>query len=911
MALCHQGESAIVYVREILDVFLLALCWACTLSSSTLLTMVGPLAARNLGASAAFSPFAVGAFLIGAALISCPSAAMFSRFGRQRVFLMGCALNLVAGAFGIVATYTGQMALVFASAFCAGLSQGIGQFYRFAAMEVCDPANKPAAVTLVLTGGVVAAFVGPEVGLRTADLFGSGERRYLCSFAVVGVIGLVNAILCLAIQFRPCTAAKTAPLLSADECQPYAPPRPTLSSLMLQPRCVLAVGIATLAHTSMVMLMSPLVIAMQEAGFAERLTTLALEAHFLSMFAPGFLTGRFIAKAGPSLASLGGMFTFGGAAAMLLVAHPEGVGGAAASFAPWCAGMALCGLAWNLCFSSATVMLGSCYEPADAARVQGANDFVIFALAGAGSFCSGYIYKGAGDDVSHGWHALVFVVIGLMATLLLCLCICSWLLVLQPQLCSSSAVPPPTTDLRAPLLPPASDGASRRCRRLCIGASLLLCSTAAALATYAWVLFREPRAPIRRHPRGESAPRAVTVIGGRFVNRSGGVEQLRGSNVVVKGPPWLPAVNGSRRCDPTKTCSTFNEDDAAYFRSQGWNFVRLGVAWAGGQPTESDVLDARFVARLHALLELCERYGIRVLLDVHEDAMGSALCGEGVPMWWFEQHLPALIGAPVVGFAEALPPVGRCSVSDVATWREHAGDPEYNLKNPCCLALNRPTLRGGWGWRLLPSVGVQLTFAHLVLSADGRAAYARYVGLLAEAVSHHPAAIGIELMNEPPFLPKVPPFLTEAVFELYRECYEAVRAVSADLAVGLADAGQLAQYADDTHLPAATQAWLRQAKHLMYTFHWYNSSMFPSFETSLANAHALGALWAAAPILTEFNAGNMHLAQLADGDAIVPGGVGWAEYPYHSYCTVPASESLEPNSGCTVGEECAFGACIT
>ena len=412
MALCS---------REFVDVFLLALCWACTLSSSTLLTMVGPLAARNLGASTALSPFAIGAFLIGAALISCPSAALFDRFGRRGVFLMGCTLNLVAGAFGIAATYTGETALVFASTFCAGLSQGIGQFYRFAAMEVCDPASKPTAVTLVLSGGVIAAFVGPEVGLRTADIFGSGERRYLCSFAAVGVVGVVNAVLCVAVKFQPRTAATAAPLLAAEEGQPLPPPRPTLSSLMLQPRCLLAVSIATLAHTSMVMLMSPLVIAMQEAGFAERLTTLALEAHFLSMFAPGFLTGKVIAKAGPPLTSLGGIFTFGGAAAVLLAAHPEGVGGAAASFAPWCAGMALCGLAWNLCFSSATVMLGSCYEPADAARVQGANDFVIFALAGAGSFCSGYIYKGAGDDVSHGWHALVFVVIGLMATLLLLL----------------------------------------------------------------------------------------------------------------------------------------------------------------------------------------------------------------------------------------------------------------------------------------------------------------------------------------------------------------------------------------------------------------------------------------------------------------------------------------------------------
>ena len=48
------------------------------------------------------------------------------------------------------------------------------------------------------------------------------------------------------------------------------------------------------------------------------------------------------------------------------------------------AGMMLVGLAWNFLFSSATVLLTSCYEPCDAIRVQGINDVFIFGLAGCG-----------------------------------------------------------------------------------------------------------------------------------------------------------------------------------------------------------------------------------------------------------------------------------------------------------------------------------------------------------------------------------------------------------------------------------------------------------------------------------------------------------------------------------------------
>ena len=56
------------------DIFFLALCWAWTLTTSTLLTTVGPLSAKELGASDTFAPFTIGVFLLGAAVSSVPSS---------------------------------------------------------------------------------------------------------------------------------------------------------------------------------------------------------------------------------------------------------------------------------------------------------------------------------------------------------------------------------------------------------------------------------------------------------------------------------------------------------------------------------------------------------------------------------------------------------------------------------------------------------------------------------------------------------------------------------------------------------------------------------------------------------------------------------------------------------------------
>jgi hypothetical protein len=85
---------------------------------------------------------------------------------------------------------------------------------------------------------------------------------------------------------------------------------------------------------------------------------------------------------------------------------------------------------------------------------------------------------------------------------------------------------------------------------------------------------------------------------------------------------------------------TFNEADVAHIKAKGWNSIRLGVVWAGAQPRDEDRLDSGFLRRLHALLDLTDREGIAVVLDNHGDAVGSANCGNGIPMWFSQKASP-------------------------------------------------------------------------------------------------------------------------------------------------------------------------------------------------------------------------------------------------------------------------------
>jgi hypothetical protein len=127
---------------------------------------------------------------------------------------------------------------------------------------------------------------------------------------------------------------------------------------------------------------------------------------------------------------------------------------------------------------------------------------------------------------------------------------------------------------------------------------------------------------------GAPAPRNVIVQGMRFVSRVNGAPVVMvGPNVVVKGPPYLPAVDGDTPCNDVvndactrlgncTSCYTFNQADVDHIKSQGWNAIRLGVVWAGAQPRDEDALDPAFLSRLDALLNLTDCNGIHVRAHV-------------------------------------------------------------------------------------------------------------------------------------------------------------------------------------------------------------------------------------------------------------------------------------------------------
>jgi MFS family permease len=328
------------------NICLLALAWSWTLTTSTLLTTIGPLCAVELGASDSLAAFTIGIFLIGAAVSSVPSAYFFRKLGRFGGFSIGCLAQVSGSVLGVLAMEFSNRYFLYLGCFCVGLGQGLGQFYRFSAVETSPPHLKSKAVTYVLSGGVIAAFLGPTSADQTVDFAG---KPYVGSFATMAIIGVLNELTIMLVNFPK----KPAPTNDKNVPVFHGTPKRTVSQIISQPLFIVSCAVATLAHTIMVMLMSNVTLEMKNHDYSLRLCSLVMELHFFSMFAPGFYTGFLIKQHGTFLVALAGGIIFAASIVVLAV-----------STETWnyFVGMILLGAGWNFSFSSGTVMLTSSYR---------------------------------------------------------------------------------------------------------------------------------------------------------------------------------------------------------------------------------------------------------------------------------------------------------------------------------------------------------------------------------------------------------------------------------------------------------------------------------------------------------------------------------------------------------------------
>ncbi|MBI3523449.1 MAG: MFS transporter [Betaproteobacteria bacterium] len=361
------------------NIGLLAACQALLLTNGVSLIAINGLMGYALAADKRLATLPVTTYVIGSALTTLPASFFMKHFGRRAGFMLGSLLGLLGALLSAYAVSVQNFWLLCAGTLLAGAYNAFGLQYRFAAADAAPPDWKSKAISLTLAGGILGGVLGPETGKLTRNLL---EPPFMASYAVLALFALISLLLASRLQMPPAT-----PLELADT----TPERP-IRQIARQPAFIVAVLAAVCGYGMMNLLMTATPLAMDVCRLPFNDTAFVLEWHVIGMFAPSFFTGSLIKRFGVVQILLAG-------SALMLACTAIALSGVTLMHFWWA--LVLLGIGWNFLYIGGTTLLTETYHASEKAKVQGGNDFLVFATQGVSSLSAGAVL------IDSGWSALV------------------------------------------------------------------------------------------------------------------------------------------------------------------------------------------------------------------------------------------------------------------------------------------------------------------------------------------------------------------------------------------------------------------------------------------------------------------------------------------------------------------------
>ena len=374
------------------NVWILTLAQAFAACGTIVLVAFGGIVGTRIAPTPVLATLPLSMSVVGLASMSLPAALLMQRIGRKRAFIGSALVAACAAVLAATAVAGGNFLLLCLAAFFLGANMAFVQQYRFAAIEFVGTDLASRAVSTVMIGTLVAAFVGPTLGGAVSEL--AGLVQYTASFLVLSVLLAIAALILTRL-----------PAAMSVQTRDHVVGSRELRDILRDSRYRLAVlaGLASYAVMSFIMTATPLSMHVHD-GFSTTETTTVITAHLLGMYLPSLATPWLVARLG-----VRGMMTIGVAANVLCVIICAFVGH---HFIHYFSALLLLGVGWNLMFVAATTLLSTTYAPAERFRAQGFNDLAVFGSQATASLLAGVAIE------TLGWQTLNLATLPLLAWVL-------------------------------------------------------------------------------------------------------------------------------------------------------------------------------------------------------------------------------------------------------------------------------------------------------------------------------------------------------------------------------------------------------------------------------------------------------------------------------------------------------------
>lgn len=362
------------------NVWILTISQALMLSVSSMVVFVGGLVGTKLAPVENLATLPVASTVVGTAVMIPPVTLLMNTIGRRRSFFIIGIFSVFVALFASYAISISSFYLFCLGTFLFGATYACVMQFRFASMESVNEELIPKAASMVLIGGIAAAFLGPEIAV-----FG---RNFL-KVEFAGSFILLAGLFAIALLFL--TGFKNPIQQEVSDQNPQRP----IKQIFKQRVFWVAILSATIGYAVMSFIMTATPVSMHVMdGHSLGHTKSVIQSHIVAMFLPSLITAWIIKKLGISRMMIVGLIAY-----LICIA----IAFAGRHLENYWISLILLGIGWNFLFIGATTLLPQCYKPSERFKVQAVNDFVIFGTQAVASLSAGWFIFAV------GWKILLLI----------------------------------------------------------------------------------------------------------------------------------------------------------------------------------------------------------------------------------------------------------------------------------------------------------------------------------------------------------------------------------------------------------------------------------------------------------------------------------------------------------------------
>ena len=329
--------------------------------------------------------------VVGIAIGAIFASKLMSMTGRKVGFIVASIGNTLVSILAAYSIFIQSFSIYCVANFFLGMGMAFTHQYRFAAAESVNEDKVPRAISIILLGGIVSAFIGPSVANFSKDLF--SNYMYVGSYLSLAALTFLPTIFFL--FYKNTSNIEISVKYSGR----------SYLDLISQPRFLQAVISSAFGYAIMTFLMTGTPLSMHVMdGISLSKTSTVIQIHVACMFLPSLIAGNLVKKIGHSKMMYVGVGLY--CITVIISLFDQ-------SFFNYMLALIFLGFGWNFLFISGTSLLVLTYNEEEKYRAQGFNDFVVYSVHALGSLSAGILI------VLTNWKIMNLICIPLIIVIIL------------------------------------------------------------------------------------------------------------------------------------------------------------------------------------------------------------------------------------------------------------------------------------------------------------------------------------------------------------------------------------------------------------------------------------------------------------------------------------------------------------